>query len=137
MNLVALDPLYVEGVLEAGLDDLHEPRGDNFSWIATDVISREQLDRKMVSAARQDELQYSKDMQVFEYAPLSKCAAATGRPPMGVRWVDTNKGGRAKPKYRVRLVAKEYRMGAWPDLSAATPPTESNGMSSPKAADNK
>ena len=62
---------------------------------------------------------------------------ATGRPPIGVRWVDTNKGDRARPNYRARLVAKEYRVEARPDLFAATPPTECMRLLASKAAENK
>ena len=45
--------------------------------------------------ARREELQYFKDMQVYQYATIDECRQATGRPPIGVRWVDTNKGDRA------------------------------------------
>ncbi len=40
-----------------------------------------------------------------------------GRGPVGVKWVDANKGDEEKPDYRCRLVAKEIKRG-----KAATPP---------------
>ena len=137
MNLSVMTPMDANELMEIGLDDLHEPNDDDFSWIATDDISGEDLDPKLLRAARQEELQYFKDMKVYEYAQVSECLKATGRPPIGVRWVDTNKGDRAKPNYRARLVAKEYRVEARPDLFAATPPTECMRMLASKCAEDK
>ena len=48
----------------------------------------------------------------------------TGKPPIGTKWVDTNKGDDHAPKYRSRLVATEVRK-PWSDKwFAATPPLE-------------
>ena len=55
---------------------------------------------------------------------MDECYKATGRAPIGVWWIDTNKGDRARPTYRSRLVAKEYRVEAKLELFTATPPTE-------------
>ena len=76
-------------------------------------------------------------MRVYEYSTIEQCRKATGRPPVGVRWVDTNKGDRARPNYRARLVAKDYRVEARPDLFAATPLTECMRLLASKAAENK
>ena len=38
--------------------------------------------------------------------------------------LDTNKGDQQRPKYRSRLVAKEFNTGAAEGLFAATPPLE-------------
>ena len=35
----------------------------------------------------------------------------TGKAPIGVRWVDINKGDKVHPEYRSRLVAKEINKG--------------------------
>ena len=48
----------------------------------------------------------------------------TGKKPIGVRWVDINKGDDQNPDYRSRLVAKEINTGHDDDLFAATPPIE-------------
>ena len=55
----------------------------------------------------------------------------TGRPPIKLKWVDTNKGDDARPNYRSRLVVKEIKAKKGPDeqLSAsevfsAMPPLE-------------
>ena len=50
-----------------------------------------------------------------------------GKRVIGVKWVDLNKGGDARPAYRSRLVAKELRafspLAPQEELYAATPPT--------------
>ena len=53
-----------------------------------------------------------------------ECWEATGKGPIGVRWVDINKGDEDRPEYRSRLVAKELKTDKREDLFAATPPLE-------------
>ena len=60
----------------------------------------------------------------YEYATLDECHRATGKAPIGTRWIDINNGDAAKTNYRSHLVAKEYKVDVRPDLFAATPPTE-------------
>ena len=55
---------------------------------------------------------------------IKECYEETGKAPIGVRWVDINKGDSEHPLYRSRLVAKEFNTGACPELYAATPPGE-------------
>ena len=54
------------------------------------------------------------------------CWDKTGKAPIGVRWVDINKGDKIHPEYRSRLVAKEIKKdtSSAPDMFAATPPIE-------------
>ena len=61
---------------------------------------------------------------MYDKASEAECWEATGKGPISTRWVDINKGDEKDPKYRSRLVAKEYNTGVRPDLYAATPPTE-------------
>ena len=59
--------------------------------------------------------------------PLAKCYKVTGKAPIGVRWIDTNKGDAGNPDYRSRLAAQEINMGTREDLfAAATPPLKLN-----------
>ena len=74
--------------------------------------------------ARQEEIQYFRDMGVYEKVDVQECWKSTGKAPIAVRWVDTNKGDSVKPNYRSRLVAKEFNTGPCPELYAATPPSE-------------
>ena len=57
--------------------------------------------------------------------PISKCIERTGKPPIGTRWVDINKGDNVHPEYRSRVVAQEINVEKREDLFAATPPLES------------
>ena len=123
--------------MNLSLDDLHDNDNDDYLWIATDDVSGEELVSELVMDARKEEMQYFKDMKVMEYAPVTECFTATGRAPIGVRWIDTNKGDRTKPNYRSRLVAKEYRVEACPELFAATPPTECMRLLASKCSENK
>ena len=82
------------------------------------------LDVKLVRAARAEEMEFVKERQIYEYASVKECLRRTGRPPVGTKWVDTNKGDDEHPQYRSRLVATEVRK-PWSDKwFAATPPLE-------------
>ena len=47
--------------------------------------------------------------QVWDKRPRSEALARTGKAPIAVRWIDTNKGDDDCPNYRSRLVAREIR----------------------------
>ncbi len=59
---------------------------------------------------------------------MEDCYKDTGKPPIPVRWVKTNKGDKKDPKVRCRLVAKhlaaKYGGKDMEDLFAAMPPFE-------------
>ena len=57
-------------------------------------------------------------------SPMSKICQVTGKKPTKVRWVDVNKGDAESPNVRSRIVAKDFKVDARPDLFAATPPLE-------------
>jgi len=56
--------------------------------------------------------------------PQDEAWERTGKPPIKVRWVDTNKGDDESPNYRSRLVAKDYRKKGEDAFFAPTPPLE-------------
>ena len=60
--------------------------------------------------------------------PVSECWEKTGKAPIGIKWVDVNKGDEGNPEYRSRLVAKEIKVDRREDLFAATPPLEALTM---------
>ena len=64
------------------------------------------------------------EMGVWELRPISECLNVTGKKRVKVRWVDVQKGDDAAPNVRSRIVAKDFRTDARPDLFAATPPLE-------------
>ena len=51
--------------------------------------------------------------------------ALTGKRPIPVKWVITNKGDDVEPNYRARLVAMEIRRPGEDPIFAPTPPMES------------
>ena len=57
---------------------------------------------------------------VYVKVPIQQCWDRTGKNPIGVRWVDINKGDDRNPKYRSRLVAKEFKVGEAEELFVAT-----------------
>jgi len=134
--------------LEAG-PTVEEPSvfGDpaNAPWVEAfyDQISGVQLDRALVLAARAEEMVYMNRLAVFKRVLISEAIATTGRRPIGVRWVDVNKGDDSRPEYRSRLVTQETKRvstieaGDVAAVFAATPPLEalrtllSLAMSSP------
>ena len=63
------------------------------------------LDAEKVRAARAEELR-ELDRRVWEEADLQECFDKKGRGPIGIRWVDVDKGFGV---YRSRLVAKDFK----------------------------
>ena len=57
--------------------------------------------------------------------PRSEALAKTGKPPISVRWIDTNKGDDDAPNILCRLVARESRRAGDDPIFAPTPPLES------------
>ena len=89
-----------------------------------DDISGKELRADLVRAARKEELTVVDEMGVWETRPLAECLRVTGKKPTKVRWVDVNKGDDETPNVRSRIVAKDFKVDARPDLFAATPPLE-------------
>ena len=65
--------------------------------------------KELVEKARQVEMDTFKKYGMYEKRPTKECWEKTGKAPIGVKWVDTNKGDAANPEYRCRLVAKEIK----------------------------
>ena len=91
-------------------------------------IAGKEVRPEQVRIARQEEMAEFRKHNVYEKMPIQECLQRTGRKPIGVRWVDINKGDEVKPKYRSRLVAKELKLDKREDLFAATPPVEAKKL---------
>ena len=61
---------------------------------------------------------------VYERRPWGEARQKTGKVPIKLRWVDTNKGTESEPNYRSRIVAMEFKRDSRLDLFAPTPPLE-------------
>ena len=92
-----------------------------------DDVSGEPLDREGVLEARKEELPHMHRHEVYREVPISQCIEHRGKPPIGTRWVDINKGDKVNLDYRSRLVAKEIKVDR-EDLFAATPPLEAEKL---------
>ena len=91
----------------------------------TDSVTGQPLDGALVTAARALELEYFENKKVWEKRPYGEAMAKTGKKPISVRWIDTNKGDEDNPNYRSRLVAREIRKKGENPIFAPTPPLES------------
>ena len=90
-----------------------------------DSVTGQPLRAELVRVARKLELEYFDAKEVWEKRPRSEALARTGRAPISVRWIDTNKGDDDQPNYRSRLVAREIRRAGEDPIFAPTPPLES------------
>ena len=96
-----------------------------FDYEATyDEYTGAELPPELVEKAKQEELETYRKHAVYTKMPRSECFRITGKPPIGVRWVISNKGDAKNPEIRARLVAKEIKRDKREDLFAATPPLE-------------
>ena len=93
------------------------------AWEAEDGV-RGPLDPHEVETACQKTTQYLWDRVVNEYATEAKARARTGRDPVGLKWIDTNKGSAEVPRYRSRLVCTEVRHKGVEPIFSAAPPLE-------------
>ena len=77
-----------------------------------------------VKIARQKEIQYLWDRNVCECATGAEARAQTGRNPVGLTRIDTNKSTTEFPRHRSRLVCTEVRHKGVEQVFSATPPLE-------------
>jgi len=90
----------------------------------TDDLTGQPLDPRLVKIARSLEMEYFRGKDVYTKRPRAEAIKRTGRPPIGVRWVDVNKGDDEDPNYRSRLVAKQFKRKGDDNIFAPTPPLE-------------
>ena len=112
-----LDP----GILNAGEQGMQAETDDNpgmthvknsttgYSGKFKDDLSGQLLRDDLVMAARKLELDYFTNKGVWNKVPRQQAFAQTGRPPIGVRWVDVNKRDDLNPNYRARIVARRMK----------------------------
>ena len=62
-----------------------------------DDITGNELDPEGVIEARRLELEFVDSWPVYEEVPVEQCWERTGKPPLGTKWVDVNKGGGGGP----------------------------------------
>jgi len=89
-----------------------------------DDMTGQELPYELVVEARRKELEYFKKKNVWVKKLVKECINKTGKPPISVRWVDTNKGDDVNPEIRSRLVARQIRGPGQDSVFAPTPPLE-------------
>ena len=87
-----------------------------------DDIAGDELLAHLVKEARKLEVHYFRQMKEYSKVQWAEAMTVTGKPHIKVRWVDVNKGDKANPNYRSRLVAKEIKTDALTEYFAAMPP---------------
>ena len=90
-------PLPKLDILAVDADE--EPQVD---WKGEDDVKGGPLDPHEVKTARQKEIQYLWDREMYEYATEAEARARTGRNLDGLKWIDTNKGSAEVPRYHSR-----------------------------------
>ena len=64
-----------------------------------------------VSAARQEEVSYMMGRDLWSPVSAQECWEKTGKAPVSVRWVDTNKGTEEELDIRSKLMAQALQRG--------------------------
>ena len=86
------------------------------------------LQEQLVQAARAEEHAWVHVRDVYEEVDEDMCWSETGRAPISLRWVDTNKGTEELPRIRSRLVVRELKVKTQhmeaAELFSAMPPLE-------------
>ena len=108
-------------------------------YIAWDDVKGGRLNVKDVKAARREEVGYMKRRGIWSEKPIEECWQKTGKAPISVRWVDTDKGLDGQVDVRSRLVARDFKgKGGGKEkedcIYASTPPLEGLRMLCSKAA---
>ena len=86
------------------------------------------LNQELVLKARAEQMGEVRTFEVYRKVSIQQCWNETGKNPIGVRWVDVNKGDNENPEIRCRITAKEFNNNKRDDLFAATPPLEAKKM---------
>ena len=90
---------------------------------AVDDVSGAYLNPELVAEARKLEMKFFNDMRVYDRVSRAEMQERQGK-DLKTRWIDVNKGDADSPKYRSRLVGKEFKAYADDSLYASTPPLE-------------
>ena len=83
-----------------------------------------------VEAGRREEVAYMQKRVIWVETPIEECWRKTGKAPISVRWVDTEKEIDGQVDVRSRLVARDFKKGRGggkekeDSIFASTPPLE-------------
>ena len=77
-----------------------------------------------IQEARQEELNFMDGIRAWDLVDEREAWEVTGSSPVSVRWVDKNKGDVREPKWRSRLVARQFKQYNDDSMYAPMPPLE-------------
>ena len=118
MKIMKLIDVGADTKMENNLDDYEENiKGYERAW---DDVSGEELDPGEVKKARDKEMKYIEEKGVWKVVARDEAVRREVK-IIKTKWIDINKGDRANPNCRSRLVAKEFRDGNQEGLFASTP----------------
>ena len=88
------------------------------------------LPTDLVMKATYEEVGFMNKRGLWDIKSVKECWEKTGKPPVSVRWVRTNKAHPVGIDIRCRLVARDFKGGenGRDDLFAETPPLEAKRM---------
>ena len=76
---------------------------------AWDDVKGGRLNVRDVKAARAEEVSYMTKRGIWKQRPIEECWRRTGKGPISVRWVDTDKGVDGLVDVRSRLVVRDFK----------------------------
>ena len=91
----------------------------------------EDINPELLGAAREEELDFMKTIDMWEKSSYEECYLRTGRGPVSTRWVDVDKGREGDSDVRSRLVARDFKVrgdGRELDVNASMPPLEAKRL---------
>ena len=71
-----------------------------------DDVTGKLIKTELVLKARAEQLEEVRKFNVYGKVPIQNCWNDTGKDPIGVRWLNDNKGDDDNPEIRCRIVAK-------------------------------
>ena len=89
-----------------------------------DTTIGQMLRKELVKTARLLEMDWLKAKNVWTKCAIKEWYGATGKGPISIKLVDTNKGDDLDPNYRSRFVARDIRRKGEDSIVAPTPPLE-------------
>ena len=105
--------------------DVEETQEDERDVVCYDDVTGKELPWCAVRKARELELQYLRDLGVYEKVDEKEALKKYGVTPIDTKWIDTDKAFEGEPmQIRSRICAREFKSDDRPDLYAGTPPLE-------------
>ena len=107
MGQVLVELEQVQGKGEIGIHVPEEINATNEA--AWDDVAGRESDRDLVLEARRLEIEYYRQHEVNEKVPISECIQKARKAPLGIRWLDVDKGDETNPELGYFL----FRLHAW------------------------